>query len=215
MSGADMKLLPPEGINQVFRIFQAENPEPETELESTNAYTLLVAVMLSAQATDKSVNLATRNLFPIADTPEKMLVLGEENLIPLIRSIGLYRAKARNIIQTSRLLVENFSSKVPATREELLTLPGVGRKTANVILNVLYGQKTMPVDTHILRIAPRIGLAAGTTPDVVEDELCRIIPDKYMKHAHHWLVLHGRYVCTARSPKCSECCIRDVCLKNL
>lgn len=210
-----MKLLPPEGINQVFRIFQAENPEPETELVSTNAYTLLVAVMLSAQATDKSVNLATRNLFPIADTPEKMLVLGEENLIPLIRSIGLYRAKARNIIQTSRLLVENFSSKVPATREELLTLPGVGRKTANVILNVLYGQKTMPVDTHILRIAPRIGLAAGTTPDVVEDELCRVIPDKYMKHAHHWLVLHGRYVCTARSPKCSECCIRDVCLKNL
>lgn len=210
-----IKLLPPEGIDQVFRIFQTENPEPETELESTNAYTLLVAVMLSAQATDKSVNLATRNLFPVADTPEKMLALGEENLIPLIRSIGLYRAKARNIIQTSRLLVENFGSKVPATRSELLTLPGVGRKTANVILNVLYGQKTMPVDTHILRIAPRIGLAAGTTPDAVEEELCRVIPDRYMKHAHHWLVLHGRYVCTARSPKCSECCIRSVCLKNM
>lgn len=210
-----IKLLPPEGIDQVFRIFQTENPEPETELESTNAYTLLVAVMLSAQATDKSVNLATRTLFPVADTPEKMLALGEENLIPLIRSIGLYRAKARNIIQTSRLLVENFGSKVPATRSELLTLPGVGRKTANVILNVLYGQKTMPVDTHILRIAPRIGLAAGTTPDAVEEELCRVIPDRYMKHAHHWLVLHGRYVCTARSPKCSECCIRSVCLKNM
>lgn len=210
-----IKLLPPEDIDQVFRIFQTENPEPETELESTNAYTLLVAVMLSAQATDKSVNLATRTLFPVADTPEKMLALGEENLIPLIRSIGLYRAKARNIIQTSRLLVENFGSKVPATRSELLTLPGVGRKTANVILNVLYGQKTMPVDTHILRIAPRIGLAAGTTPDAVEEELCRVIPDRYMKHAHHWLVLHGRYVCTARSPKCSECCIRSVCLKNM
>lgn len=199
----------------MFRAFQAENPEPETELESTNAYTLLVAVSLSAQATDKSVNLATRNLFPIADTPEKMLALGEEGLIPLIRSIGLYRSKAKHIIEMSRLLVENFNSQVPATREELLTLPGVGRKTANVILNVLYGQKTMPVDTHILRIAPRIGLAAGTTPETVEEELCRVIPDKYMKHAHHWLVLHGRYVCTARSPKCSECCIREICLKNL
>lgn len=199
----------------MFRAFQAENPEPETELESTNAYTLLVAVSLSAQATDKSVNLATRNLFPIADTPEKMLALGEEGLIPLIRSIGLYRSKAKHIIEMSRLLVENFNSQVPATREELLTLPGVGRKTANVILNVLYGQKTMPVDTHILRIAPRIGLAAGTTPETVEEELCRVIPDKYMKHAHHWLVLHGRYVCTARSPKCGECCIREICLKNL
>lgn len=202
-------------MDAVFRAFQAENPEPETELESTNAYTLLVAVSLSAQATDKSVNLATRNLFPIADTPEKMLALGEEGLIPLIRSIGLYRSKAKHIIEMSRLLVENFNSQVPATREELLTLPGVGRKTANVILNVLYGQKTMPVDTHILRIAPRIGLAAGTTPETVEEELCRVIPDKYMKHAHHWLVLHGRYVCTARSPKCGECCIREICLKNL
>lgn len=208
-------LLSTEDVDTVFRIFQKENPEPETELESTNAYTLLVAVSLSAQATDKSVNLATRNLFPIADTPEKMLSLGEEGLIPLIRSIGLYRSKSKHIIEMSRLLVENFNSQVPATREELLTLPGVGRKTANVILNVLYGQKTMPVDTHILRIAPRIGLAAGTTPDVVEEELCRVIPDCYMKHAHHWLVLHGRYVCTARAPKCSECCIRSVCMKNL
>lgn len=210
-----MKLLPPEGVENVFRAFQAVNPEPETELESTNAYTLLVAVSLSAQATDKSVNLATRNLFPIADTPEKMLALGEEGLIPLIRSIGLYRSKAKHIIEMSRLLVENFNSQVPATREELLTLPGVGRKTANVILNVLYGQKTMPVDTHILRIAPRIGLAAGTTPETVEEELCRVIPDKYMKHAHHWLVLHGRYVCKARSPECGTCCIREICLKNL
>lgn len=210
-----MKLLPPEGIDAVFRAFQAENPEPETELESTNAYTLLVAVSLSAQATDKSVNLATRNLFPIADTPEKMLALGEEGLIPLIRSIGLYRSKAKHVIEMSRLLVENFNSQVPATREELMTLPGVGRKTANVILNVLYGQKTMPVDTHILRIAPRIGLAAGTTPDAVEEELCRAIPDKYMKHAHHWLVLHGRYVCTARAPKCDTCSIREICLKNM
>lgn len=210
-----MKLLPPEGVDKVFRAFQAENPEPETELESTNAYTLLVAVSLSAQATDKSVNLATRKLFPIADTPEKMLALGEEGLIPLIRSIGLYRSKAKHIIEMSRLLVENFGSQVPATREELMMLPGVGRKTANVILNVLYGQKTMPVDTHILRIAPRIGLAAGTTPDAVEEELCRAIPDKYMKHAHHWLVLHGRYVCTARCPKCETCCIREICLKNM
>ncbi len=210
-----IKLLPPEGIDQVFRAFQAENPEPETELESTNAFTLLVAVMLSAQATDRSVNLATRNLFPVADTPEKMLALGEDGLIPYIRSIGLYRAKAKNVIKTSQLLVENFGSEVPATRSELLTLPGVGRKTANVILNVLYGQKTMPVDTHILRIAPRIGLAAGATPDAVEEELCRVIPDRYMKHAHHWLVLHGRYVCTARCPKCSECCICGICLKNM
>lgn len=210
-----MKLLPPEGVDKVFRAFQAENPEPETELESTNAYTLLVAVSLSAQATDKSVNLATRKLFPIADTPEKMLALGEEGFIPLIRSIGLYRSKAKHIIEMSRLLVENFGSQVPATREELMMLPGVGRKTANVILNVLYGQKTMPVDTHILRIAPRIGLAAGTTPDAVEEELCRVIPDKYMKHAHHWLVLHGRYVCTARCPKCETCCIREICLKNM
>lgn len=199
----------------MFRAFQKENPEPETELESTNAYTLLVAVSLSAQATDKSVNLATRNLFPIADTPEKMLALGEEGLIPYIRSIGLFRSKAKHVIEMSRLLVENFDSKVPATRKELMTLPGVGRKTANVILNVLYGQKTMPVDTHILRISPRIGLAAGTTPETVEEELCRVIPDKYMKHAHHWLVLHGRYVCTARSPKCETCCIREICLKNM
>lgn len=211
----NLKLLPAEGVDAVFRAFQKENPEPETELESTNEYTLLVAVMLSAQATDKSVNLATRNLFPIADTPEKMLALGEEGLIPLIRSIGLYRSKAKHVIEMSRILVESYGSKVPASREELLKLPGVGRKTANVILNVLYGQKTMPVDTHILRIAPRIGLAAGTTPDAVEEELCRIIPDKYMKHAHHWLVLHGRYVCTARNPKCEACCISGICMKNL
>lgn len=210
-----MKLLDQTGVVKVFEAFKAENPAPETELNSTNAYTLLVAVILSAQATDKSVNLATEKLFPVADTPEKMLALGEEQLIQYIKSIGLYRSKARHVIEMSRMLVENYGSQVPDTREALLSLPGVGRKTANVILNVLYGQKTMPVDTHILRIAPRIGLSSGTTPEAVEEELVRVIPDEYMQHAHHWLVLHGRYVCTARAPKCGSCCLAGVCLKQL
>ena len=211
---ANMKMLKPAEIRQVFDAFKAENPNPQTELIAPNAYTLLVAVILSAQATDKSVNKATESLFKVADTPEKMLALGVEKLEGYIKSIGLYHAKARHVIEMSRQLIERFGSAVPDTREKLESLSGVGRKTANVILNVVYKQKTMPVDTHILRIAPRIGLAAGITPDKVEQELVACIPDEYMEHAHHWLILHGRYVCTAKSPKCAECCIRDVCAKN-
>lgn len=211
---ANMKMLKPAEIRQVFDAFKAQNPNPQTELIAPNAYTLLVAVILSAQATDKSVNKATESLFKVADTPEKMLALGVEKLEGYIKSIGLYHAKARHVIEMSRQLIERFGSAVPDTREKLESLSGVGRKTANVILNVVYKQKTMPVDTHILRIAPRIGLAAGKTPEKVEQELVACIPDEYMEHAHHWLILHGRYVCTAKSPKCAECCIRNVCAKN-
>jgi endonuclease III len=209
-----MKMLKAVEIRQVFDAFKAQNPNPQTELIAPNEYTLLVAVILSAQATDKSVNKATESLFKVADTPEKMLALGVEKLEGYIKSIGLYHAKARHVIEMSRQLIENYGSAVPDTREKLESLSGVGRKTANVILNVVYRQKTMPVDTHILRIAPRIGLAAGKTPEKVEEELVACIPDEYMEHAHHWLILHGRYVCTAKSPKCAECCIRDVCAKN-
>lgn len=210
----NMKMLKPAEIRQVFDAFKAQNPNPQTELIAPNDYTLLVAVILSAQATDKSVNKATESLFKVADTPEKMLALGVEKLEGYIKSIGLYHAKARHVIEMSRQLIENYGSSVPNTREKLESLSGVGRKTANVILNVVYKQKTMPVDTHILRIGPRIGLAAGKTPEKVEQELVACIPDEYMEHAHHWLILHGRYVCTAKSPKCEECCIRDVCAKN-
>ncbi|MCR4938680.1 MAG: endonuclease III [Treponemataceae bacterium] len=210
-----MKMLDAEEVCRVFDAFEAQNPNPQTELIAPNPYTLLVAVILSAQATDKSVNKATEALFKVVDTPEKMLDLGVEKLEGYIKSIGLYHAKARHVMEMSRQLVEDFASQVPDTREKLESLSGVGRKTANVILNVIYGQKTMPVDTHILRIAPRIGLAAGKTPEKVEEELLACIPDRYMEHAHHWLILHGRYVCTARSPKCEECCIQAVCARNL
>lgn len=208
------KMLSPAEICRVFDAFQAADPSPKSELVAPNAYTFLVSVILSAQATDKSVNKATEPLFKVVDTPEKMLALGVEKLEDYIKSIGLYHAKARHVMEMSRQLVENFGSAVPDTREKLESLSGVGRKTANVVLNVIYGQKTMPVDTHILRIAPRIGLAAGKTPEKVEEELLKCIPDKYMNHAHHWLILHGRYVCTARSPKCEECCIQAVCARN-
>lgn len=210
-----LRELTKEEVCSVFDMFQKNNPEPKTELESVNEYTLLVAVILSAQATDKSVNKATEALFMIVDSPEKMLNLGEEGLIQYIKSIGLYRSKAKNVIGMSKLLVEKFESKVPDNREELESLPGVGRKTANVILNVVYGENTMPVDTHILRISPRIGLAFGNSPEVVEKELLTVIPEKYMNHAHHWLVLHGRYVCTARNPKCENCIISKYCKKNI
>ncbi len=208
------KLLEPAQIRKVFECFRDQNPEPKTELNYSSQFTLLVAVMLSAQATDKSVNKATEALFAVADTAEKMQALGTEGLEPYIKSIGLYRSKARNVIATSRILSEQYGGRVPDTRDELESLPGVGRKTANVILNVLFGQKTMPVDTHILRIAPRIGLSSGTTPVQVEEDLVRIVPPEFMDHAHHWLVLHGRYVCTARSPKCSDCLIAHLCLKQ-
>lgn len=209
-----MTLLSDKEIVTVFERFRLNNPEPKSELEYKDEYTLLVAVVLSAQATDKSVNKATEALFKVADTPEKMIKLGEKRLIEYIRSIGLYKNKARNVIELSKMLIEKFNSKVPSTREELELLPGVGRKTANVVLNVVFNQPTMPVDTHLLRISPKIGLGEGTTPVEIEKSLVKRIPQEYMMHAHHWLILHGRYVCTARNPKCDECIISDLCKHN-
>lgn len=211
----DSSVLSKEQVILLFERFKSENPAPKTELIATNNYTLLVSVVLSAQATDKSVNKATESLYQKVDTPQKMLELGEEGLIEYIKSIGLYKNKAKNVIGLSKILIEKFNSEIPKTREDLMSLPGVGRKTANVVLNVVYGEKTMPVDTHLLRISPRIGLSFGTTPESVETDLLKIIPDEYMQHAHHWLILHGRYVCTARNPKCSECLIKDICQQNL
>jgi endonuclease-3 len=186
-------------------------PEPRTELSYLNPYTLLVAVVLSAQATDKSVNKVTEALFKIADTPEKMVALGEAGLSSHIKTIGLYRAKAKNIIALSKLLVENHGGLVPGEREALEALPGVGRKSANVVLNAAFGQKTIAVDTHVFRLANRSGLAPGKTPREVEDKLMRVVPGAYLIHAHHWLILHGRYICTARAPKCPDCVVRDLC----
>ena len=194
--------------------FKKQNPSPKSELDYTNAFTLLVAVVLSAQATDKSVNLATKELFKIADTPQKMLELGEENLTEYIKSIGLYRNKAKNVIGLSKMLLEDFNGIVPDSMENLVKLPGVGRKTANVVLNVIFNKPTMPVDTHLLRVSPKIGLAEGTTPEQVEQSLLKRIPAEYMQNAHHWILLHGRYVCTAKNSKCDECVINDLCKKN-
>ena len=209
-----MTLLTPEEMDIVFTRWQAQNPEPASELEYVNPFTLLVAVVLSAQATDKSVNLATKNLFPVADSPEKMLTLGTDGLIPYIKTIGLYKNKAAHVIGLSKMLIEEFNSQVPATREELMRLPGVGRKTANVVLNVIFHQPTMPVDTHLLRVCPKIGLAEGNTPESIEKSLLERIPKKYLNDAHHWILLHGRYVCTARNPKCDQCIINDICIFN-
>lgn len=198
-------------IEEIFRRFEVQRPEPEGELEHLNPFTLLVAVVLSAQATDAGVNKATRGLFPLADTPQKMLALGEEKVGEKIRTIGLWRNKAKNVIALSQALIDEHGGQVPADRDLLTKLPGVGRKTANVVLNMAFGQKTMAVDTHILRIGNRIGLAPGKTPDQVEAALVAIIPDHYMSHAHHWLILHGRYVCKARKPDCPACVIADIC----
>ncbi len=206
------KLLKKEEIISIFERFQARNAEPESELKAPNPYCLLVSVVLSAQATDKSVNAATKSLYEKVTTPELMLALGKEGLISYIKSIGLYNSKAEHIIQLSKILIEQYDSKIPSTREDLMKLPGVGRKTANVVLNVVYHQPTMPVDTHLMRICPKIGLAEGSTPLEIEQSLLKRIPKEYLMHAHHWLILHGRYVCTARSPKCKECCINDICL---
>ncbi len=208
------KLLSGTEIEQVFDRFAQLNPSPKSELEYSSPFTLLVAVVLSAQATDKSVNIATRKLYQVADTPQKILALGEEGLIEYIKSIGLYRSKARHVIELCRKLISDFNGEVPRSREQLMSLSGVGRKTANVVLNVVWGEHTMPVDTHLLRICPKIGLAEGDTPEKVEQSLLKRIPDKYMEHAHHWLILHGRYVCTARNPKCGECVISDLCKRN-
>ncbi|MGC9953893.1 MAG: endonuclease III [Rhizomicrobium sp.] len=194
-----------------FARLKKANPEPKTELSYVNAYTLLVAVVLSAQATDRGVNKATEALFKVADSPAKMLALGQAGLAGYVKTVGLYRTKAKNVIALSKLLLEQHGGIVPRDREALESLPGVGRKTANVVLNVAFGEKTVAVDTHIFRVANRSGLALGKTPRDVEDALVRIVPDAYLLHAHHWLILHGRYVCVARTPNCPECVVRDLC----
>ena len=196
---------------EIFLRLAAANPHPTTELEYHSPFELLVAVMLSAQATDISVNAATRQLYPVANTPEAILELGEEKLREYIQRIGLYKTKAKHVIQTCRILVEQHEGAVPQTRVALEALPGVGRKTANVILNTAFGQPTIAVDTHIFRIANRIGLAPGKTVLEVEKKLLKVIPKEFMLDAHHWLILHGRYICRARQPKCAECLIYDLC----
>ena len=198
-------------VREIFHRFSVQRPEPKGELNHTNPYTLVVAVALSAQATDVGVNRATKELFKVADTPQKMLALGEDRLGDYIRTIGLWRNKAKNVIALSRKLIDDFGGKVPRTREELVTLPGVGRKTANVVLQMAFGEAAIAVDTHILRIANRIGLAPGKTPDAVEAHLMKVIPGDYLYHAHHWLILHGRYCCKARKPECERCVIADIC----
>jgi len=201
----------PQKRGEIFARLARANPKPTTELAYRTPYELLVAVILSAQATDKSVNLATAELFQVADTPQKMLALGRDGLISYIRTIGLYRNKAKHILEASRLLVERHGGEVPATREALEQLPGVGRKTANVVLNTAFGHDTIAVDTHIFRVANRTGLAPGETPLEVEERLLKFVPEAYRRNAHHWLILHGRYVCKARKPDCPQCLIRDLC----
>ncbi len=198
-------------IEEAFRRFSAANPNPNTELEHADPFTLLVSVVLSAQATDAGVNKATPALFKLADTPEKMVKLGEAKVRDLIKTIGLYRMKAKNVIALSRKLVEEHGGKVPPDRAALEALPGVGRKTANVVLNVAFGEPTIAVDTHIFRVGNRTGLAVGKTPFDVEMKLMEVVPEKYLLHAHHWLILHGRYTCLARRPLCEKCIIADLC----
>ena len=201
----------PAEVDDFFARLKKAIPEPKTELQSVNPYTLLVAVVLSAQATDKGVNKATEPLFKVVDSPQKMVALGEAALTQYIKTIGLYRGKAKNIIALSKLLIERHGGQVPRTREELEALPGAGRKTANVVLNVAFGQKTVAVDTHIFRVCNRTGLAPGKNVLEVELKLEKKVPDKYKLHAHHWLILHGRYTCIARKPLCPTCVVRDLC----
>lgn len=196
---------------EIFLRLQAANPHPTTELEHASPFELLVAVILSAQATDKSVNLATRELFPVANTPQKIADLGEDELRGYVQRIGLYQTKSKHIIQMCHILLEQHDGQVPQTREALEALPGVGRKTANVILNTAFGQPTIAVDTHIFRISNRIGLAPGKDVQEVEKKLLKFVPDEFKLDAHHWLILHGRYTCVARKPKCAECIIQDLC----
>ncbi len=203
--------MTPAQIETFFATLQSANPHPVTELEYTSVFELLAAVLLSAQATDVSVNKATRRLFPVANTPQKLLDLGQDGLESYIRTIGLYRSKARHLMETCRILVERHSGQVPRTREALEALPGVGRKTANVVLNVAFGEPTMAVDTHIFRVANRTGLAPGQTPLAVEQQLLKRVPPKYLVDAHHWLILHGRYVCQARKPLCHLCAVSACC----
>jgi endonuclease-3 len=199
-------------LEEVFERFSKANPLPEGELESVNTFTFLVAVVLSAQATDEGVNKATRSLFKAADTPERMLALGEDTVRDHIRTIGLFRNKAKNVIALSSELIKKHNSQVPDNREALEALPGVGRKTANVVLNICFGQPTIAVDTHLFRVANRVGLAPGKTVLEVEKGLLKRVPKDYLLHAHHWLILHGRYVCKARKPECEKCLISDLCL---
>ncbi len=198
-------------INAIFADFARANPAPATELNFTNDFTLLVAIILSAQATDVSVNKATAGLFTVADTPQKMLLLGEEGLKNHIKTIGLFNSKAKNVIAMSRLVVDNYAGNIPESREELIKLPGVGRKTANVWLNCARGLPTIAVDTHVFRVANRLGLCNTKTPQATEEALEKLIPEKWKQHAHHWLILHGRYICVARKPKCASCFLRDLC----
>lgn len=205
------KQLPYPTLCEIFRRFEAADPEPKGELEHVNAYTLVVAVALSAQATDAGVNKATQGLFAVADTPQKMLELGEEGVTEHIKTIGLYRQKAKNVIKTARILVEEFGGEVPASRAALESLPGVGRKTANVVLNMWWGHPAQAVDTHIFRVGNRSGIAPGKDVVAVERAIEDNVPAPYQRHAHHWLILHGRYTCVARKPKCNACLIRDLC----
>jgi endonuclease-3 len=198
-------------VHEAFSRFRKDNPEPKGELEHLNPYTLLVAVVLSAQATDAGVNKATRALFAVADTPQKMLALGEEKVRDYIKTIGLYRNKAKIVIALSEKLLAEFGGEVPRTRAEIETLPGAGRKTANVVLNMAFGERTMAVDTHVFRVGNRTGMAPGNTPLEVELGLEKVIPSEFMLHAHHWLILHGRYTCLARKPRCEVCLINDLC----
>lgn len=198
-------------IQKIFKTFAKANPKPTTELCYQTPFELLISVILSAQATDVSVNKATAKLYPVAHTPQAILDLGVEGLIPYIKSIGLYQTKAKNILKTCALLLERHQGEVPSSREALESLPGVGRKTANVVLNTAFGEPTIAVDTHIFRVAKRIGLSQGTTPLTVERDLLKVVPKAYLQDAHHWLILHGRYTCVARKPLCGECIIRDWC----
>jgi len=203
--------LKPERIAALYCALRAANPEPRSELEFTSPFELLVAVILSAQATDRSVNIATRRLYPQANTPAAILALGVEGLTPFIRHIGLFNAKAKNVIETCRLLIERHGGQVPRERAALEALPGVGRKTANVVLNVAFGEPTLAVDTHVFRVANRTGLARGATPLAVERKLLKVTPPEFLPHAHHWLILHGRHVCLARRPRCHACVIAGWC----
>ena len=203
--------MTPKQIEHFFATLQAANPEPASELEYTSVFELLAAVLLSAQATDVGVNKATRKLFPVANTPAKILALRQDGLEDYIKTIGLFRSKAKHLLETCRILIEQHGGQVPRTREALEALPGVGRKTANVVLNVAFGEPTMAVDTHIFRVSNRTGLAPGKTPLAVELKLLERVPKTYMTHAHHWLILHGRYICQARKPRCWECAVSRYC----
>lgn len=211
MTARMVRQLDYSGMAEVFRRFRAAEPEPKGELAHVNAFTLLVAVALSAQATDAGVNRATARLFEIADTPEKMLALGEEGLTQHIKTIGLFRNKAKNVIALSRILIERFGGEVPSSRAALQSLPGVGRKTANVVLNMWFGFPAQAVDTHIFRLGNRSGIAPGRDVEAVERAIEDNVPAEYQLHAHHWMILHGRYICTARKPRCPDCLIRDLC----